>query len=129
MVTMISGGPIRPASATAAPGAPPKRDPNTTEKLTTLGPGRNWDRAKASLNSSAVIPPRFSTIIPRAHGSAPPNPEIETMTNARNNSDNLGRVTDGVVAPAEADKETNLSPPGKPDEAISRLLPALGTTC
>src|SRR5215475_11982593 len=95
MVTIISGGPIRPASATAAPGAPPKRDPKTTEKLTTLGPGRNWDRAKASLNSSAVIHRRCSTIIRRAQGSAPPKPEIETMTNARNSSDNLGRTTAG----------------------------------
>ena len=59
---MINGGPIRPASATAAPGAPPKRDPKTTEKFTTLGPGRNCDCAKASLNSSAALlddhPPR-----------------------------------------------------------------------
>src|SRR5262245_6866244 len=110
MVTMISGGPIRPASATAAPGAPPKRDPKTTEKLTTLGPGRNCDRAKASLNSSAVIHRRCSTIIRRAHGSAPPKPEIETMTNARNSSDKVGRVTDGVAAPAEADMATKLIP-------------------
>src|SRR5262245_6502149 len=41
IVTMISGGPMSPASATAAPAAPPKREPNTTEKFTTLGPGRN----------------------------------------------------------------------------------------
>src|SRR5262245_56040952 len=40
-VTMINGGPMSPASATAAPVAPPKREPNTTEKFTTLGPGRN----------------------------------------------------------------------------------------
>src|SRR4029450_1872938 len=110
MVTMISGGPIRPASATAAPGAPPKRDPKTTEKLTTLGPGRNWDRAKASLNSSAVIQRRCSTIIRRAHGSAPPKPEIETMTNARNSSGSVGRLMGGAAAPAEADMTTKFIP-------------------
>ena len=52
---MISGGPIRPMRAIAAPAGPPKRRPNTTEKLTRLGPGKNCASAKASLNSSAVI--------------------------------------------------------------------------
>src|SRR5215470_17056404 len=98
---MISGGPIRPASATAAPGAPPKREPNTTEKLTTFGPGRNCESAKASLNSSEVIQRRSSTIIRRAQGSAPPNPEMETITKARKSSESLGRIAveadDGVV--------------------------------
>jgi hypothetical protein len=37
------------------------------------------------------------------------------MTNARNSSDNLGRVTDGAVAPAEGDMATKLSRPGKTD--------------
>src|SRR5437773_1380940 len=90
---MIRGGPIRPASATAAPGAPAKREPKTTEKFTTLGPGRNCERAKASLNSSAVIQCFCSTIIRRAHGSAPPKPETETITKERNSSDRDGRVT------------------------------------
>src|SRR5262249_19770443 len=92
MVTMIRGGPISPASATAAPGAPPKREPNTTEKFTTFGPGRNCESAKASLNSSDVIQRRCSTIISRAQRSAPPNPEMETITKARKSSESFGRV-------------------------------------
>src|SRR5262245_32778374 len=95
MVTIISGGPIRPASATAAPGAPPKREPKTTEKFTTLGPGRNCESAKASLNSSAVIQCFCSTILRRAHGNAPPKPETDTTTKARNNSESEGRTTVG----------------------------------
>src|SRR5262245_39083683 len=123
MVTMISGGPIKPASATAAPGAPPKRDPKTTEKLTTLGPGKNWDRAKASLNSSAVIHRRCSTIIRRAHGSAPPKPEIEIMTNARNSSARVGRTTagDGHGA-AGADMRLRITSLRKPRLARSRQI-------
>src|SRR5262249_55984266 len=97
MVTMASGGPISPASATAAPGAPPKREPNTTEKFTTFGPGRNCDKAKASLNSSAVIQPFCSTILRRAHGKVPPKPEIETITKETNNSDRGGRVAAGEL--------------------------------
>src|SRR5512143_1926488 len=102
-VTMMSGGPISPASATAAPGAPPKRDPNTTEKFTTFGPGRNCDSANASLNSSAVIHRRCSTIIRRAQGSAPPNPEIDTTTKARNNANSEGRATDDDCGTAGVD--------------------------
>jgi hypothetical protein len=53
------------------------------------------------LNSSAVIQRRCSTIIRRAHGSAPPNPEIETITKARKSSESLGRIAveedDGAV--------------------------------
>src|SRR6476660_7244145 len=92
MVTTIKGGTIRPARATAAPGAPPKREPNTTEKFTTFGPGRNCESAKASLNSSAVIQCFCSTILRRAHGSAPPNPEMETTTKAENSSGRDGRT-------------------------------------
>src|SRR5262249_8435480 len=101
---MISGGPIRPARATAAPGAPPKREPNTTEKFTTLGPGRNCESAKASLNSSAVIQHFCSTILRRAQGNAPPKPETETIAKARNSSESVGRMIlgDGDGA-AEAD--------------------------
>src|SRR6478609_130286 len=95
----MSGGPMSPASATAAPDAPPKREPNTTEKFTTFGPGRNCESAKASLNSSAVIQPFCSTILRRAHGKAPPKPEIETIAKARNSSDKAGRFA--------ADKEVS----------------------
>src|SRR5262249_29641126 len=94
---MISGGPIRPATATAAPGAPAKREPNTTEELNALGPGRKCDSANASLNSSAVIQCFCSTIIRRAHGNAPPKPETDTMTKARNSSESAGRLVEGVA--------------------------------
>src|SRR5579872_6631632 len=94
----MSGGPINPARATAAPGAPPKREPKTTEKFTTFGPGRNCESAKASLNSSAVIQPFCSTILRRAHGKAPPKPEIDTTTNARKSSESEGRLTGGDAA-------------------------------
>src|SRR5471032_3177554 len=87
---MTSGGPIKPASATAAPGAPPKRAPNTTEKFTTFGPGRNCDSAKASLNSCVVIQCLRSTIMRRAQGSAPPKPDTETTAKARNSSESDG---------------------------------------
>src|SRR6185295_6095880 len=63
---------VMPARMRPSISISPNREPNTTEKLTTLGPGRNWDSANASLNSSAVIHPRWSTIMRRAHGSAPP---------------------------------------------------------
>ena len=41
---------------------PRKRDPNTTLRLTMLGPGRKWHSAKVSLNSSAVIQRCWSTM-------------------------------------------------------------------
>src|SRR5258708_35675224 len=107
---MISGGPIRPASATAAPGAPQNRETNTTEKFTTLGPGRNCESAKASLNSSAVIQPFCSTIIRRAQGKAPPKPEIETMTNARKSSGSEGRLTGGAAAAEDSRQEGEKAP-------------------
>src|SRR6476646_1307437 len=93
---MISGGPSSPASATAAPAAPPKRCPNTTEKLITFGPGKNCDSANTSLNSSAVIQPRLSTIMRRAQGSAPPKPDSETCTKARKSSLSEGRRAAGA---------------------------------
>ena len=40
-----NGGPINPTSATTAPAKPRMRRPNTTERFTTLGPGRNWHSA------------------------------------------------------------------------------------
>ena len=73
-----------------APPTPPKREPNTTEKLTRFGPGRNCDSEKVSLNSSAVIHFCFSTIIRRAQGSAPPNPEMDDRAKPRNSSNSVG---------------------------------------
>src|SRR5215831_9209988 len=115
---MISGGPIKPAKATAAPAAPPKREPKTTEKLTTLGPGRNCDSAKASLNSSAVIQPFCSTILRRAQGKAPPKPETETIAKARNSSERDGRaVTEDEEGVAGADMHLRIT---------SQRVPPLG---
>src|SRR6516225_6995299 len=131
MVTMIRGGPISPASATAAPGAPPKREPNTTEKFTTFGPGRNWESANASLNSSDVIQRRCSTIIRRAHGSAPPNPEMETITKARKSSESLGRIVveeDGAVG-ADMRRQTTTGRMQRLDSGARANLPCAGDFC
>src|SRR5688500_17996190 len=55
-----------------------------------FGPGRNWQSAKASLNSSAVIQ-RFSSISTRrAHGRTPPKPCSDIQTKAGNSSDSDG---------------------------------------
>src|ERR1700757_3720410 len=97
---MSNGGPSRAATAVIAPATPPKRAPNTTEKLIVFGPGRNCDSAKVSLNSCAVIQPLRSTIIRRDHGSAPPNDASDTAAKARNNSDRVGRT--GAGAPGDA---------------------------
>src|SRR5215831_10678193 len=107
-MTMISGGPSKPASATAAPAGPPKREPNTTEKLITFGPGRNCERAKVSLNSSVVIQRFCSTRTRRAQGSTPPKPETDIATKARNSSDSEGRKAAGGAA-AESDMAADLS--------------------
>src|SRR6185312_4486683 len=99
---MTSGGPSKPATATAAAATPPKREPNTTEKLIVFGPGRNCDSAKVSLNSSAVIQPRLSTIIRRAQGKAPPRPDSDTAAKARNNSASVGRAAAGADGATES---------------------------
>src|SRR5215475_2716088 len=63
---------------------PPKREPNTTDRLTMLGPGRKWQSAKVSLNSSAVIQRCSSTMPRRAKASTPPKPASDILANARN---------------------------------------------
>src|SRR5258707_11223586 len=62
------------------------RAPNTAQRLTMLGPGRNWHNARRSLNSCAVIQPLFSTSIRRAHANTPPKLVIETPAKARHNA-------------------------------------------
>lgn len=53
---MISvGGTNSPAKAATPPASPRRCEPNTIDRLTMLGPGRKWQSAKVSLNSSAVI--------------------------------------------------------------------------
>ena len=84
------GGPSTPISASAAPGAPPMREPNTTAKLTMFGPGRNWQSENAALNSSAVTQRRSSTTMRRANGNTPPKPEIDATAKARKSSDRPG---------------------------------------
>src|SRR6476469_1313195 len=102
-VKIATGGPSRPRSATSAPAAPPKREPNTTEKLTTFGPGRNCATEKASLNSCAVIHCFCSTSIRRAQGKTPPKPETETVAKATNNSGSVGRPGEDKAASGGSD--------------------------
>src|SRR5882724_578278 len=84
------GGPIRPANAASPPANPPKRDPNTKERLTMLGPGRMWQSANVSLNSSAVIQRCWSTMLRRAQPSTPPKPASDILAKARNSSIRVG---------------------------------------
>src|SRR5713226_676730 len=87
---MTNGGPINPTSATAAPTGPRMRRPNTTERLTTFGPGRNWHSAYASLNSAGVIHLRSSTSIRRDHARTPPKPQSEIRAKATKSSTRVG---------------------------------------
>jgi hypothetical protein len=98
MVTRTMGGPTSPAKAAMPPMMPRKRDPNTTDRLTTFGPGRKWQSAKVSLNSSAVIQRCSSTMPHRANASTPPNPASDIFANAKNSARTLGR---GGLAGAE----------------------------
>src|SRR5262245_426112 len=66
------------------------REPNTTDMFTTLGPGRNCDSEKASMNSSAVIQRFSSTISRRAQGRIMPMPDTDILAKPRNSSDNEG---------------------------------------
>src|SRR5579859_2550400 len=84
------GGPSSPAKAAMAPATPPNRDPNTTDKLTTFGPGRKWQSAKVSLNSSAVIHLCSSTMPRRAKASTPPKPASDIFANAKNSANTPG---------------------------------------
>ena len=94
-----------PSGAAVALAGPPKRAPNTTEKLITFGPGRNCESAKVSLNSSVVIQRFCSTIMRRAHGSAPPKAEIDTPAKARNSSASEGCKAGGGAAGSDICRE------------------------
>ena len=83
---MTTGGPSSPAKAAMPPAIPRNRDPNTTDRLTTLGPGRKWHSAKVSLNSSAVIQRCCSTMPRRAQTSTPPKPASDILANATNSA-------------------------------------------
>src|ERR1700742_1779933 len=88
---MISaGGPTNPENAAIAPGIPRRRDPNTKVKLTMLGPGRKWQSAKVSLNSSAVIHLCWSTMPRRAQTRTPPKPASDILAKATKSVIRLG---------------------------------------
>src|SRR5690349_11377933 len=119
------GGPISPAKAASPPKMPPKREPNTTERLTMLGPGRKWQSAKVSLNSSAVIQRCCSTMPRRAQTSTPPKPASDILANATNSSAGLGgwggpgagRSGSGPAAGGESDIAKNLEWPFRARQA------------
>src|SRR5229473_6001508 len=87
---MTTGGLTSPAKAAMLPGTPRKRDPNTTLRLTIFGPGRKWQSAKVSLNSSAVIHRCCSTMPRRAKTSTPPKPDSDILANAENSASRPG---------------------------------------
>src|SRR6202040_813856 len=82
------------------PGMPRKRDPNTTLRLTMLGPGRKWHSAKLSLTSSAVIQRCCSTMPRRAQTITPPKPASDILANATNSAIRLGGGIDVGVSGA-----------------------------
>jgi hypothetical protein len=80
---VATGAAISPAKAARAPIAPRNRWPTAMDRLTTLGPGRNWHRARVEAKSSGSIQPRWSTRMRRAQGKAPPNADIDIWANPR----------------------------------------------
>src|SRR6202051_760981 len=102
MVTRTTGGPTSPAKAAIPPAMPRNRDPNTTLRLTMLGPGRKWHSAKVSLTSPAVIHLCWSTMPRRAQTSTPPKPASDILANATNSAIRLGGADVGISAAATA---------------------------
>src|ERR1700761_5438481 len=103
ITTMISaGGPTSPVNAAIAPGIPRRREPNTKVRLTMLGPGRKWQSAKVSLNSSAVIHLCWSTMPRRAQTRTPPKPASDILAKATNSVRRSGGdlTRSGAVAAA-----------------------------
>src|SRR6185437_16805306 len=103
MVTITTGGPTSPANAATPPASPRNRAPNTTDRLTMFGPGRKWQSANVSLNSSAVIQRCCSTMPRRANTRTPPKPASDILANATNNANRPGG---GDVGLAGAEPET-----------------------
>src|SRR5580693_1704708 len=98
-----AGGPTSPEKAAMLPGSPRRRDPNTKVRLTMLGPGRKWQSAKVSLNSSAVIHLCWSTMPRRAHTRTPPKPASDIFAKAIKSVSKSGgddAKGDGAVAAA-----------------------------
>src|SRR6202521_5171543 len=87
---MPNSGAKRKKIDISAPRTPRMREPNTTEKFTTLAPGRNWQSENTSLNSAALIQRRFSTTMRYAHGKVPPKPDSDIARNARKSWESVG---------------------------------------
>src|SRR4029079_12434642 len=106
----------KPDQAAIAPVGPRIREPNTAVRLTTLGPGRNWQSAYTSLNSSAVIQRFRSTNIRRVHINVPPKPISVILKKARKSSTWLGiggEVASGVAGSGMTEI-SSLRPPLRP---------------
>src|SRR4051794_23127819 len=86
MVAITIGGPTSPAKAAMPPATPRNREPNTTDRLTMFGPGRERHSAKNSLNSSAVIQRGWAPKPRRGQASTPPKPASDILANATNSS-------------------------------------------
>src|SRR5258708_18382071 len=87
---MATAAAIKPTPAAKPPLRPAKREPTTTDRLTMLGPGRVWHRARVSLKALSVSHARLSTSIRRANGNTPPKPESPTERKARNSAHGSG---------------------------------------
>src|ERR1700744_6749571 len=99
-----AGGPTSPENAAMAPASPRKREPNTKVRLTMLGPGRKWQSAKVSLNSSAVIHLCWSTMPRRAQTRTPPKPASDILAKAIKSVTRLGgevEISGAVMAAGE----------------------------
>src|SRR5229473_5834410 len=99
------------------------RAPNTAQRLTMLGPGRNWHNARRSLNSCAVIQPLVSTSIRRAHANTPPKLDIETPAKARHNAAMDGRKAATAATAAGASGSAGGTAEGVESDMPQRLTP------
>src|SRR6266536_490388 len=105
--TTASGISSNPANAAAAPATPWKRRPMMTDTLTMFGPGRNCDSDSTSRNSSSESQRRCSTIMRRAKGITPPNPDKPILRNPTKSSDVLtvagGPAVEASITPMIGD--------------------------
>src|SRR5665213_346906 len=81
---------MMPRKAAAEPARPRKRAPTAIERLTMLGPGRNWQSANVSRNSRSDSQCVSSTSLRRAQGSTPPKATAETIMKLKNSSRSVG---------------------------------------
>src|SRR5579883_2600010 len=90
MTTTTHGRPRIPRKAATDPGKPRNRAPTAIDRLTMLGPGKNWQSARVSRNSRSVSHLRSSTSLRRAHGNTPPKATAEISMKWRNKSHRPG---------------------------------------